>query len=409
MIDLKISGKLFNPVYKDYLDDNRSVQIFFGGSSSGKSYFLMEPCIVDVAKGGRNYLILRKVQRDCRKSVWNEAVKTLKTFKLWEYVQTNKTEMTITFPNGYQIFFGGLDDRERIKGVTPQKGVITDIWMEEATEFDEEDIKQLEKRLRGQSKVDKRVTLSFNPILKTHWIFRRYFSDWTDDSNILDKDDLLILKTTYKDNNFLTDDDIKRIESETDPYYIEVYLKGNWGVLGDVIFKNWEVRDLSDMRDRLDRDCHGLDFGFSSDPAAVVEQYYDKSTKTLYIFDEIYQTELTDDKLAQLTIDLVGRDEVICDSAEPKSIKQLRLHGVNARGVKKGSGSIETRYRWYKGINIVVDKKCVNVKRELQTHQWKTDKYGEPLPKPENKNAHALDASMYGCEEYWQGKQGWGF
>ena len=409
MIDLKLSKEIFNPVYLDYLNDNRSLQIFYGGSSSGKTYFLAQRAVYDVLNGNRNYLILRKVQRDCRKSVWNEVVKTIKKYKIWQFVQTNKTEMTMTFPNGYQIFFGGLDDRERIKGVTPQQGVITDIWLEEATEFDEDDIKQLEKRLRGQSKVDKRITLSFNPILKTHWIYTRYFDNWTDDNDKLEQDDLLILKTTYRDNEFLTEDDIKRLESEDDPYYIDVYLNGNWGILGDVIFTNWEVKDLSDMEDRLDRDCHGLDFGFSSDPAAVVKQYYDKSTKTLYIFDEIYETELTDEQLANKTADLIGREVVTCDSAEPKSIKHLKNNGVRARGVKKGKGSVETRYRWYKGINIVVDPKCVNIKRELQTHQWKTNKYGQALPKPENKNAHALDASMYGCEEYWQGKSGWGF
>ena len=181
-------------------------------------------------------------------------------------------------------------------------------------------------------------------------------------------------------------------------------MDGNWGVLGNVIFKNWEVRDLSDMENRLERDCHGLDFGFSSDPAAVAKQYFERSTNTLYVLDEIYQTELTDKQLARKTKDMIGNAVITCDSAEPKSIKHLKNESVRAKGVKKGAGSVETRYRWYKGINIVVDKNCVNFKRELQTHKWKEDKHGNALPKPENKNAHLLDASMYGCEEYWQGK-----
>jgi len=414
-ITLPSRDKWINPIYHEHIYDNTPTQIYFGGSSSGKSVFLAQRAVIDVLEGGRNYLILRKVQRDCRKSVWNEVNKVLQKLtggngrSLLHYVKHNKTEMSITFPNGYQILFGGLDDRERIKSLVPEKGVITDIWLEEATEFDEEDYKQLTKRLRGKSDKPKRITMSFNPIIKQHWIHEKFFGQWDESKNKLNKEDLLILKTTYRDNRFLTKGDISRLLDEDDPYYHDVYVEGNWGVLGDVIFTNWEVRDLSDMQDRLDRSCHGLDFGFSSDPAAVVKQYFDKSSNTLYIFDEIYQTGLTDTQLGRKTKQMIGNDLVICDSAEPKSIKHLKDEGVNAKGVKKGKGSVETRYRWYQGINIFIDVKCVNIKRELQLHQWRKDKYGNSLPKPEDKNAHALDASMYGCEEYWAKKDSWGW
>ena len=405
-ITLPNKDKWINKTYQKYINDSKPIQIFYGGSSSGKSVFLSQRLVIDMLQGGHNYLVLRKVQRDCKKSVWNEVIKTISKLGLYKYIQTNKTDMTITFPNGYQVFFGGLDDRERIKGITPQKGVITDIWMEEATEFEEDDIKQLDKRLRGQADVTKRIILSFNPIIKTHWIYKRYFNNWQDDKQVYMDDKLLILKTTYEDNNFLTEDDIQRLLDEDDQYYIDVYVNGNWGVLGDVIFNNWEVRDIDDMRDKLSRTCHGLDFGFSSDPAAVIEQYYSKSNNTLYIFDEIYETGLTDEQLANKTTKIINNQRVTCDSAEPKSILHLRNNGVNAYGAKKGPGSIETSYRWLQGINIVIHPRCVNTKRELQIHQWRKDKYGNSLPKPEDKNNHAIDAIRYGTEEYWQGNRG---
>ena len=222
-----------NDVYRPYSDCDKANQIFYGGSSSGKTFYLCQRLIKDMLQGGRNYLVLRKVQRDCKKSVWNEVIKILRGLEyprgsLYSLVKVNKSDMSITFPNEYAVFFGGLDDRERIKGITPQKGVITDIWMEEATEFDEGDYRQLEKRLRGQSSVKKRITMSFNPIIKTHWIYTNFFDNWQDNKKNYEDDRLSILKTTYRDNSFLTDDDIDRLESEDDPYYRDVYLDGNW-------------------------------------------------------------------------------------------------------------------------------------------------------------------------------------
>lgn len=126
----------------------------------------------------------------------------------------------------------GLDDVQKIKSITPKKGVITDIWIEEATECDENDIKELTKRLRGITKgIKKRITLTFNPILRSHWIFKKYFGNFGDDDKEYRDENLLIQKTTYKDNRFLEQDDIDDLEDETDEYFYQVYTLGNWGVL----------------------------------------------------------------------------------------------------------------------------------------------------------------------------------
>lgn len=227
MINLNISAKVFNPVYRPFLGYVAPLEIYYGGSSSGKSYFLAQRCIIDMVKGGHNYLIIRKVALTVRKSVFNEITKAISFFKMDKYFNINKSDLVITCSNGYQIIFSGLDDKEKIKSVTPAKGVITDIWLEEGTELDYEDIQQLDKRLRGVSKVNKRIIVSFNPIYQTHWIYTTYFQGrWSDDSTQYKDEHTSILKTTYRDNKFLTDDDIVRLENTKDKYYRDVYLDG---------------------------------------------------------------------------------------------------------------------------------------------------------------------------------------
>ena len=192
---------------------------------------------------------------------------------LSELFDINKTDGTITCRNGYQIIFAGLDDVEKLKSLTPARGVFTDVRIEEATEVSFDSIKQLLKRQRGgDPETPKRLTLSFNPILRTHWIFKEYFSGigWADEQSAYRDPGLSILKTTYKDNRFLTADDIKDLESETDSYYYNVYTLGNWGILGHVIFTKWRVEDLSSMSQEWTNRRNGLDFGFSSGPGGAV-------------------------------------------------------------------------------------------------------------------------------------------
>lgn len=268
-LTLNISSLVFNDIYLKYLLKNQNrYQIYYGGSSSGKSVSIAQRCILDVLKG-RNYLVVRNVGNTQRSSCYNELKKQIYRFKLDNYFKINGTEMVFTcLINNKQIILKGLDDAEKIKSITPVNGVITDIWVEEATECEYRAIKQLNKRLRGRAEFKKRLTLSFNPILKDHWIYREYFDIWEDGKQFIEKDDTSILKTTYKDNRFLMDDDIGGLENETDDYYYQVYTLGNWGVLGNVIFKNWEVKDLSSIRHTFDNFYNGLDFGFSKDPDA---------------------------------------------------------------------------------------------------------------------------------------------
>lgn len=401
-IDVEIDEAVFNPVYLPYLNAPQRTQILFGGSSSGKSVFLAQRAIYDLLRGGRNYLVCRAVGRTIRKSVFNELNKVIADWGLRELFNVNKSDGIITCSNGYQILFSGLDDTEKVKSITPEKGVITDIWIEEATETDRDSVKSLYKRQRGGSAdVPKRMTLSFNPIMQSHWIYQEHFAGiaWANDQTTYNDTALSILKTWYTHNQYLTADDIADLENETDEYYRNVYTYGNWGVLGDVIFTNWETADLSSMTAQFTNHRHGLDFGFSSDPAAIVATHYDKQRRTIYIYNELYERGLTNDQLAQEARAIVGYDDIVCDSAEPKSIAELQSIGIKARSARKGKDSVVHGIQWLKQQRIVIDSQCVNARNEFQQYQWKKDKDGNSLRQPVDKNNHIIDALRYAYED----------
>lgn len=395
---VRFTRDAFNDVYYEYLWNETRLQLFFGGASSGKSYFIAQRVVADTLQE-RNTLILRNVARTIRGSCWNEVTKAINFMGLKPFFSISKTEMLITcIQNGCQILFSGLDDTEKIKSITPAKGVLTDIWIEEATEVARDDFKQLEKRLRGKSDHQKRITLSFNPIFLEHWLYREFFGGWTDGATEYKSDGLSILKTTYKDNRFLTEDDRLALENEKDPYYREVYSLGNWGVLGDVIFRNWRVDDLSELKKTADKLYFGLDFGFSSDPCAGAKLHYDRAHKRIYILDEIYERGLTNTALAPILREFCGNNYITCDSAEPKSIKELQNMGVRALGAKKGPDSVMHGIQWLQGHEIIIDSKCQNAKNEFQLYQWKKDKDGNSLRVPEDRNNHLIDAIRYAIE-----------
>lgn len=394
MINYEISKKMFNKAYFDYMNSDKKLQIFFGGSSSGKSYFLAQRTILDVVQGKRNYLVCRKTARSIRKSIYNELLKVIDNFDMGNLFEVNKTDVTFTCVNGYQILTAGLDDTEKIKSITPRKGVLTDVWVEEATEIEKNDLLQLQKRLRGISETEKRIMLSFNPIYQTHWIYKEYFNNFIEP--VQESDDMLILKTTYKNNDFLTAQDRYNLENETDVYFHSVYSLGNWGVLGNTIFKNFKIERIVDTH--FDKIHYGLDFGFSSDPCGFVEIAYDKNNKIIYILDEFEERELTNDMIADKLKDKIKQNYITCDSAEPKSIKELQVLGIRAIGAKKGKGSINFGIDWLKRHKIVINDHCVNMKRELELYRYKQVD-GEAINVPIDKDNHLIDAMRYALED----------
>ena len=398
-VNVQISKQVFNEVYIPYLEDITRTQIFFGGSSAGKSVFIAQRCVIDVLENERNYLIIRNTANTLRTSVFNEIRRIIISFGLVKLFKINKTEMTITCVTGYQILFRGLDDPEKLKSIIPEKGVITDILVEEATETKRDAIKQLYKRLRGKSNVLKRLTLCFNPIYRTHWIFKEYFKNWVEGETEYHDDKLSILKTTYKDNlRFLEQDDVDELENEQDEYYRQVYTLGEWGVLGELIFTNWKIEDLSGIKNTFGNYYNGLDFGYSNDPSAAGRQAI--KGKKLYILQElIYEKGLTNDAIAGKLKPLIGKEYIRCDSSEPKSIAELRERGIEALKAKKGPGSVNFGIQYMKQFQIIIDRSCQNAINEFQLYQWAKDKDGEPINVPVDKNNHFIDQTRYSLND----------
>jgi len=391
-----------NDIYIPHIANYSRTQIFYGGSSSGKSWFLSQRCVLDILAGGRNYLVCRQTARTIRGSVYQQIERVIREAGLSEYFTLNKSDALITCKNGYQIMFAGLDDVEKIKSMVPAVGVITDIWIEEATETERGDVKDLYKRQRGgDEKTNKRMILSFNPILQSHWIYEEHFKAiaWADDQKEYKDDDLSILKTTYKDNRFLTKQDHKDLENERDKYRYNVYTLGNWGILGHVIFTNWKVMDLSGMHAQFTNHRYGLDFGYSVDPSALWVAHYDKQNKRIYVYDELYQRGLTNDLLAEEVKKKIGGEYVVCDSAEPKSIAELQNYGVVAGAADKGKDSVLHGIQWLQQQEIIIDKNCVNTKMEISTAHWQEDAGGNAILKPNDTNDHLISAGRYAHEQ----------
>lgn len=391
-IDIKVKE---NPAYIAYLNKPQFLQIFYGGSSSGKSFFITDKIVLDVLNGC-NYLCCRNVGNTIKRSVFNEVTKSISNIGVKDYFSINKSDMIITCKlNEKQILFCGLDDPEKVKSITPANGVLERIFIEEATEIKREAYLQLKKRLRGKSNHIKHIIMAFNPILQSHWIYKEFFGGWQDDKTVYEDDKTLIVKTTYKDNIFLTAEDRALLEDETDPYFYNVYTLGNWGVLGNVIFKNWRVEDLTEQIPHFDNIYIGCDFGFASDPNALVKCHLDKKKKKIYIFDEWYQAGMTDDELLRVCEKFVGNEYVMCDNAEPKTIDFLASNNIKAIGAIKGADSINRGIRWLQGYEIIIHKTCQNAKNEFEQYHWQEDKYGNAMAKPVDTNNHLIDATRY--------------
>ncbi len=388
---ITLRGSCLNRVYRPHLQNLHRYQIYFGGAGSGKSVFLATRCVVDTLTG-RNTLIVRNVARTLRHSCWNEVNKAISRLGLQRFFTVSKTDMTITARNnGAQMIFAGLDDVEKIKSMTPRRGVLTDIWIEEATECAYAAFKQLDKRLRGPSAHPKRLTLSFNPVSQGHWICREFFSIWQDGKPYAENGAVSILKTTYRDNRFLTDEDRAALENEKDPYFYQVYTLGNWGVDGDVIFTNWRVEALPETVPGDRR--MGLDFGFAADPCGFVLAQYDRKRRQVWVLEELYEKGLTNLALARRLAPFKG--EIACDSAEPKSIAELRAMGVAAYAVKKGPDSVLHGIQWLRQQEIILSPVCPHLREELSNYQWQKDADGRVLRRPRDRDNHLIDALRY--------------
>ena len=228
-VNINISKKVFNDVYLPFLDCDDRYLVFYGGGSSGKSYFIAQRWIYKILHPSLcNLLVVRNTGDTNRRSTFPLFKQVISNWNLAEHFKINESDMRIKcLLTGNEIAFIGLDDVEKVKSITFASGELTHEWIEEATECQEADINQLKVRLRG-GKSKKQMVLSFNPINIQHWIKKHFI-----DSGLA-----TVCFSTYKDNKFLTDDDRKALEDLRliDEYTYDVYCLGKWGILGKTVF-----------------------------------------------------------------------------------------------------------------------------------------------------------------------------
>lgn len=261
MINIQIDKKVFNKKYIPYLDNEDRYLLFYGGGSSGKSYYIVQRYVYRLLTRKMNLLVVRQTgntNRDSTFALFKQVINQWNLSSLFDI-----TDLRIKCKNGNEVIFRGLDDTEKIKSTTFENGELTDIWVEEATECKEADINQLKVRLRG-GKSKKQMVLSFNPVNINHWIKRHFI-----DSKLA-----TVCHSTYKDNKFLTEEDIKVLQSfkDTDPYYYNVYCLGLWGVLGKTFFNAEKISSrLAEIREPIKRGYFVYDFDEQSNKISNIQ------------------------------------------------------------------------------------------------------------------------------------------
>jgi phage terminase large subunit len=387
---IDIYDEIFNDAFLPYLTDYRHrFEVYYGGAGSGKSVFITQKILVKALNAQRKVLIMRKVGSTLKDSCWQLVLDTLSQLHLLSLCSINKSVMTIELPNGSILLFKGMDDSEKIKSITG----ITDIWAEEATEFNEEDIEQLNLRLRAKAE-DLQMYFSFNPVSKANWVYKRWFK-----GGVIVTDDTVIHQSTYKDNSFLPDAYIETIEkmARTNPTYYRIYALGEFASLDKLVFNNWRVGTIEDTNN-WDLLC-GLDFGFTNDPTAFVVSFL--KDRTLFISREYVKTGLLNDQIATVIKELgFSKSTIIGDSAEVKSIEELKRAGLyRIYPASKGQGSILQGIQKLQQYDIVVDPRCEHVITELQNYAWKKDRAtGEYINEPIDEFNHCIDALRYSLQ-----------
>ena len=390
MINIQVSRKIFNEAYySSLLDYDNRYEIYYGGAGSGKSYFIAQKILIKALNEKRRILVVRKVARTIRDSVFQLILNTLSQFQLLNMCSINKTNFTIELPNGSQFLFYGMDNSEKMKSITD----ITDIWIEEATELNYDDFSQLDLRLRAK-KPNLQIFLSFNPVSKVNWCYKYWFENG-------EPPQTKILQTTYKDNRFLPQDYIDALEQmkTTNPTYYNIYALGQFCSLDKLVFNNWTtgiVEDTKDMELLL-----GLDFGYVNDATAFVVAYLDEANKTIYIEQEVYQTGLLNNQIADF-IKYMGfaKSVIIADSAEQKSIEEIKQQGIpRIKPAAKGQGSIMQGIQKLQQYKIIVNPLCSNMIVELQNYSFKKDKAtNEYINEPIDAFNHLCDALRYSLQ-----------
>lgn len=343
--------------------------INYGGSSSSKTISVLQLLTLRCLKYSKHRVTLVAESMPVIKKTifadWRDVVMD----NAYNHRAMNLSEMVYAFPNGSIFQFVPADDQSRFHGLRQN-----DLFIDEAYNVKKSIFDQGEIRTSGN------VFLTFNP----NSIF------WA--KNLFSDDDVYVIHSTYKDNPFLNDSIINSLEKrlQTDPNFWRVYGKGEWGALTGLIFtegKNWDI--CATMPEVHKWIVTGLDFGFSADPSAIVDVCY--SNGELWADEKCYELELTNPDIAER----LNGNIVVADSAEPKSIAEIRRMGISIVPSTKGPDSISNGIKMLKQFKLNVTKNSINLIKELRNYKWAESNNGEQLNRPVDAYNHCIDAIRY--------------
>lgn len=359
---------------KRTLESTDKVVVHKGGAGSGKSWAVAQTLIYKLTnETDKSFGICRKTFPALKMTAYNLFTELLRQYGLYSSSCENKSDHTYRF-NGNVIYFFSLDDPEKIKSAE-----FNYLWLEEANEFTYEDYIILKLRLRRHTERERnQMYLSFNPVDGNGWIAQR----------LVKEEDVEVIHSTHKDNQFLDEDSRKVITSliDQDMNYYRVYCLGEWGSLENLIYPRYEVVD--DVPAKIDAWAYGLDFGFVN-PTALVAVFLCDGKR--YIREKIYEPKLANDRLIE-KLGHFERAEIYADHSRPEHIDQI---------LKSGFPTYEANKDVQFGINLVkqhfiyVTKESVNIIKEIQGYQHRVDRNGTVLEEPVKFNDHAMDAMRY--------------
>jgi phage terminase large subunit len=416
--------------YKTFWHFKGRYRVVKGSRASKKSKTMALWTVFNMMKHPKaNTLVVRKTYRTLKDSCFTElrwAVKRLKVEHLWQFKESPLEAEYL--PTGQKIYFRGLDDPLKVTSITVDVGVLCWMWIEEAYEvMKEEDFDMLDESIRGECPEGlwKQVTITFNPWNERHWLKHRFFDDLVgyDSENrpiykerkspVSEDGEILAITTNYKCNEWLDAADLAVFErmKKNNPRRYAVAGLGGWGIVDGLVFENWveETFKLEDIQARHPdlKSAFGLDYGYTNDPSAFFGGYVSLSDKTLYVWDEMYQTGMSNRRIAE-EIQSMGysKEKITADSAEPKSNDELKGYGLRVQGAVKGKDSINNGIQWIQDLKIVIHPRCVNFLTEISNYTWKVDKFNKKLNEPIDDFNHLMDAMRYALEKYIK-NNGW--
>lgn len=392
-------ARSFDSVFWDVQDHGHTFYWLPGGRGSTKSSFIgIEVPLLLMQHPQCHAVVLRKVGNTIKNSVYPQVqwgIEQLGVADRFKYI-TSPHEITYK-ATGQKILFFGVDDPMKVKSIKLPFGYVGIVWYEELDQFSGmEEIRNLNQSLlRGGD---------------TYWVFASYNppksrNNWVNEEILNEYPDRLVHKTTYLDvprewlgEQFLLE--AEKLKAKNETAYNHEYLGEVTGT-GGAVFENVENMIMTDeMISQFDRRYFGLDFGFAVDPLAFAAMDYDSKHEDLYIFDEIYQQKLTNKQAAMRIGARYSDCRIIADSAEPKSIVEMRGLGLNVAGARKGPDSVDHGMKWLQNLaHIYIDKRrCPNTYREFVGYEYERNREGQFISAYPDKDNHAIDAVRYGME-----------